>query len=124
MPLAREDVLALEVVVDIADGRAIKGPDLARRRGLQPRSLEQLLQKLTRKGILVGQRGAQGGYRLAREAAQISVSDVVRAARSDPLRKPKFIRGSSAVKRLLKELDHRTFAWLGEVTIASLASHR
>jgi len=84
--------------------------------------LEQLLQRLARKGILVGQRGAQGGYRLAREAAQISVGDVVRAARSGPLRKPKFIRGSSAVKSLIKELERRTFAWLGEVTIASLAS--
>ena len=97
MPLAREDVLALELIVDIADGRAVRGRDLARRVGLKPRSLEQLLQRLARNGILVGQRGGQGGYRLARDAALISASDVVRAARKEPPRL-KFIRSSSAVR--------------------------
>jgi len=124
MPLSRQDVLALEVVVDIANGRAARAPDLARRRSLKPRSLEQLLQRLARKGILVGQRGNQGGYWLGRKAALISASDVVRAARRKPSRKPKFVRGSSAVKRLVKDLEQRTFASLREVTIASLASHR
>ena len=123
MPLAREDVLALELIVDIADGRAVRGRDLARRVGLKPRSLEQLLQRLARNGILVGQRGGQGGYRLARDAALISASDVVRAARNEPPRL-KFIRRSSAVKRLVKELEQRTFDSLREVTIASLASNR
>ena len=124
MPPAREDVLALELIVDIADGRAVRGRDLARRLGLKPRSLEQLLQRLARNGILVGQRGGQGGgYRLARDAALISASDVVRAARTEPPRL-KFIRRSSAVRRLVKELEQRTFDSLREVTIASLASNR
>ena len=57
----------------------LRGPGLARRRGLQAGSLEQLLQTVAGKGTLVGQRGAQGGYRLAREAAQIGVGDLVRA---------------------------------------------
>src|SRR5262249_7221867 len=119
-----EDVLALELIVDIADGRAVRGRDLARRLGLRPRSLEQLLQRLARNGILVGQRGGQGGgYRLARDAALISASAVVRAARREPPRL-KFIRRSSAVKRLVKELEQRTFDSLREVTIASLASNR
>jgi Rrf2 family transcriptional regulator, iron-sulfur cluster assembly transcription factor len=124
MPLSRQDVLALEVVVAIANGRTSRAPDLVRRLGLKPRSLEQLLQRLARKGILAGQRGSGGGYRLARGADQISASEVVRAARSRLSRKPKFVRGSSGVKRLVKELDRRTFAWLGEMTIASLASPR
>jgi Rrf2 family protein len=123
MPLSHQDVLALEVVVDLADGRAVRAPDLAQRRGLKSRSLEQILQRLTREGILVGQRGGLGGgYRLARDAALISAGEVVRAARREPP-KPKF-RCSSAVKRLVKELEQRTFDSLREVTIASLASHR
>jgi DNA-binding IscR family transcriptional regulator len=101
--------ILLEVIVDIADGRAVKGRDLARRRGLKPRSLEQLLQRLARKGIVVGQRGGQGGgYRLARDAALITASDVVRAARSGQSRKPRFIRGSSAVKRLVNQRTRTT----------------
>lgn len=41
--------------------------------------LEQLAAKLKQKGLLVSQRGAQGGYRLARDPKEVTVGDVVRA---------------------------------------------
>jgi Rrf2 family protein len=41
--------------------------------------LEQLIAKLKKAGIVNGIRGAQGGYKLARPAEQISVGDILRA---------------------------------------------
>ena len=41
--------------------------------------LESILGELRRGGLLRSQRGPEGGYRLAREAAAISIADVIRA---------------------------------------------
>jgi Rrf2 family protein len=41
--------------------------------------LENILLDLRHAGLVVSQRGADGGYRLARPAAEISVADVIRA---------------------------------------------
>jgi Rrf2 family protein len=41
--------------------------------------LESILGELRRDGLLRSQRGPEGGYRLARPAAQISIADVIRA---------------------------------------------
>jgi Rrf2 family protein len=42
------------------------------------RFLEQILLKLKRAGILISQRGIEGGYRLARNPDEISLLDVLR----------------------------------------------
>ena len=41
--------------------------------------LESILGELRRDGLLRSQRGPEGGYRLARSPAQISIADVIRA---------------------------------------------
>lgn len=40
--------------------------------------LEQVLRKLTSGGFVVSRRGAEGGFRLARPAAEVVIADVVR----------------------------------------------
>ena len=52
---------------------------LAVEQGLPPRFLGAILADLRRAGIVASQRGAEGGYRLARPPAEISVADVMRA---------------------------------------------
>ena len=53
--------------------------ELARRRDIPVQFLEQLFATLRRAGILRSQRGVKGGYRLARDADQITVLEVVQA---------------------------------------------
>ena len=52
---------------------------VAQRRGIPVQFLEQLFSTLRRAGLLVSQRGVKGGYRLARDADQITVLEVVQA---------------------------------------------
>jgi len=52
---------------------------LAGEQGLPPRFLGAILADLRRAGIVASQRGAEGGYRLARPAAAITIADVIRA---------------------------------------------
>jgi len=56
-----------------------KATDLASATGVPAPTVSKLLQSLLQCELLVSQRGAHGGYRLAREAAMISVREVVDA---------------------------------------------
>lgn len=52
---------------------------IAERGGIPEAYLEQLIAVLKREGLVNSTRGAQGGYMLAREPAQITVGEVLRA---------------------------------------------
>jgi Rrf2 family protein len=52
---------------------------LARAQEIPPKFLENILLELRRAEIVASQRGADGGYRLAKPAGEISLADVIRA---------------------------------------------
>ena len=52
---------------------------VAERRDIPVQFLEQLFSTLRRAGLLVSQRGVKGGYKLARDAEEITVLEVVQA---------------------------------------------
>jgi Rrf2 family protein len=52
---------------------------LAEEQGLPPRFLGAILADLRRAGVVASQRGAEGGYRLARDPDDITLADVIRA---------------------------------------------
>src|SRR5438552_4302575 len=51
---------------------------LAARQKIPPKFLESILAQLRNGGLVASQRGAEGGYRLARPAEEISIADVIR----------------------------------------------
>ena len=51
---------------------------LARAQHIPPKFLESILSQLRSSGLVVSQRGAEGGYQLARPPEQISVAEVIR----------------------------------------------
>jgi Rrf2 family protein len=57
----------------------VTSEELAELQGIPVKFLEGILTQLRRAGLVVSKRGAEGGYRLARPAAQIAVADVFRA---------------------------------------------
>ena len=72
-------VRAAVVLASQPTDRWTKGEAIAAGQGVSFRYCEQLLADLRRAGLVVSQRGAEGGYRLARPAGEISVADVIRA---------------------------------------------
>ncbi len=70
-------VRALCTLAD-ADGRAVTAEALATAQGLPVKFLESILNDMRRAGLLLSQRGADGGYRLSRSASAITVADVFR----------------------------------------------
>jgi Rrf2 family protein len=57
----------------------MKGDAVARAQEIPLRFLEGILAELRRAGIVGSQRGADGGYWLARPARDVSVADIIRA---------------------------------------------
>ena len=53
--------------------------DIARDTHLQMPTVSKLLKKLASGGLLESSRGVHGGYRLQREAASISIADIINA---------------------------------------------
>ena len=72
---------AVRAAVELAacDGMLVKADDLARRQAIPRQFLDNILLDLRRAGIVVTQRGSEGGSRLARSADAITVADVMRA---------------------------------------------
>jgi Rrf2 family protein len=58
---------------------SLSAEQLATEQGLPPRFLGAILSDLRRAGLLTSQRGSEGGYQLARPAAQITIADALRA---------------------------------------------
>jgi Rrf2 family protein len=59
--------------------RPLKAEAIATAQGIPPRFLENILADLRHAGLVHSQRGTDGGHRLAKPAAEITVADVIRA---------------------------------------------
>jgi Rrf2 family protein len=57
----------------------LKGEAIASAQGIPRNFLENILSDLRHAGLVKSQRGAEGGYRLARPASEVSIADVIRA---------------------------------------------
>jgi Rrf2 family protein len=62
-----------------ADGRPVKGDRIAQSQEIPLKFLENILLDLKHAGLVQSQRGAEGGYWLARSPEEISLADVIRA---------------------------------------------
>jgi Rrf2 family transcriptional regulator, iron-sulfur cluster assembly transcription factor len=83
MLLTRRDrgMVALTIVLDVAFNSSgetvVSAAELAERTGMARRTLEPLLQALSRERLLDSARGPHGGYRLGRPARLIKVSEAI-----------------------------------------------
>lgn len=71
---------AVRAMVELAaaDGGPIKGEAIANAQAVPLRFLENILIELRHARLVRSQRGAEGGYRLARPAETITIADVIR----------------------------------------------
>ena len=63
----------------VSDEGPIKGGDLATAQKIPLRFLENILGELRHAGIVQSQRGAEGGYWLARSADDITLAEIIRS---------------------------------------------
>src|SRR5579885_1120049 len=61
-----------------ATGKAASAKDIAESYGIPLPLLSKILQRLAKEGLLTSEQGTRGGYRLSREARDISAFEVIR----------------------------------------------
>ena len=86
MRLSTKGRYGLRAVADLAvhgKNQAVSISSIAARQNLSESYLEQLISKLKKAGIVNSIRGINGGYRLSRNAGEISVGDILRALEGD-----------------------------------------
>lgn len=71
---------ALRALTELANAHPdpMKAEAIARAQSIPPKFLENILLELRHAGIVLSQRGADGGYRLGRPADEISLAEVIR----------------------------------------------
>jgi Rrf2 family protein len=113
---------------------AAQARDIAQREEIPLRYLEQIFQDLKRAGLVESKRGPRGGYYLKRPAAEISLSEVVRAlqgpveetflleddAKPGAPRAEQQASSRQVTAGLWKDLADHVTGWFTGVTIADL----
>lgn len=128
---ARADyaVRAAAVLASAPAGALVKGEHVAREQGIPLEFLENILRAMRVGGIVVAQRGADGGYALARPADQITVAEVLDAVdgplagvQRTPLEDLSYPGPAARLVDVWIAMRASMRAVLGSVTLADLAA--
>ncbi|WP_280373421.1 RrF2 family transcriptional regulator [Nocardia wallacei] len=122
---------AVRILLEIARAQSdsVKADTISAAQSIPPKILESTAPELRRAGRVTSRRGPDGGYRLARPAAEITVADVIRAVEG-PLasvrgQRPEDVRYPGAAESLQHvwiALRVNIRAVLERVSIAQLAA--
>ena len=124
---------ALRAMTELASASPslMTAEQLATAQKIPPKFLESILAQLRNGGLVASQRGAVGGYRLAKPAEEISIADVirelegpiatVRGARPDEL---EYAGAASNLRDIWLELRSQMRGVLEQTTLADLISKR
>ena len=81
MKISTKGRYAVRVMLDLAlhnTGECIKVKEIASRQGISEKYLEQIIAVLNKAGYVKSVRGAQGGYRIARDPREYTVGMILR----------------------------------------------
>jgi Rrf2 family protein len=120
---------ALELAA--ADGRPVKGDQIAQAQGVPLNFLENILIDLRNAGLVQTQRGPAGGYWLARPAAKVPLAEVIRAVegplasvRGEPPEAVSYKGAAASLQPVWIAVRANLRAVLDEVTLADVVSGR
>jgi Rrf2 family protein len=122
---------AVRAVVELAAAageRPVKAERIANAQGIPLNFLENILGELRHAGVVRSHRGADGGFRLARAADQITIADVIRAVegplasvRGAPPEESNYSGASEALPRVWIAVRANLRQVVEKVTVADVA---
>ena len=122
---------AAELAAAEATGQPVRAEAIATAQGIPQRFLENILSDLRHAGLVQSQRGAEGGYWLARAADEIALADVIRAVEG-PIANVRGVRpeqveyrgAASALRDVWVAMRANLRSVLETTTVADVASGR
>jgi Rrf2 family protein len=122
---------AVRAAVELAaatDEKPVKAERIATAQAIPLNFLENILGELRHSGIVRSHRGAEGGFRLARPAEEITIADIIRAVegplasvRGGPPEQSEYSGASEALPRVWIAVRASLRAVVEHVTVADVA---
>ena len=123
---------AVRAAVELAaasDEKPVKAERIATAQGIPLNFLENILGELRHAGIVRSHRGAEGGFRLARPAQEVTVADIIRAVegplasvRGAPPEEAEYSGASEALPRVWIAVRANLRRVVENVTVADIAT--
>ncbi|MGE0830695.1 MAG: Rrf2 family transcriptional regulator [Hyphomonadaceae bacterium] len=137
MKLTSKGRYAVMAMADLAlnggAARAVPLQDIAERQQISLSYLEQLFARLRRAGLVTGMRGPGGGYRLARTAADMAVSEIILAV-NEPIKATRCREGAGKgcmggqgrciAHNLWEDLGNHIHGFLAAVSLEDVINRR
>ena len=86
MRISTKGRYAIRLMLDIAshsDGGNVSLKDVSKRQNISLKYLEQIVNILSKAGLLRSQRGAQGGYKIMRKPEEYTMGDILRVTEGE-----------------------------------------
>ena len=122
---------AVRAMLELAttDESLLKGERIARGQSIPLKFLENILVDLRHAGLVHAQRGAEGGYRLARDPEEITVGEVIRAVegplasvRGEPPERMAYEGSSENLQRVWIAVRASLRSVLDDITLADVVA--
>ena len=135
MKMSTKGRYAVMAMIDIGQhsaGNPVSLSEIAERQDISQEYLEQLFSKLRRENLVESARGPGGGYKLARDAADIAVADIILAV-DEELRFTRCsgdavdgcVRGEQcSAHDLWSSLGRQMMYFLGSITLEDVVEKR
>ena len=120
MKLSSKTITAIKMFIDLGEHYQdgfISLKDIAERKDLSKKFLEQIVPIYKNNGLLLGNRGNQGGYRLAKKPQDISVKEIIYILEND-LNKQE--TGFSPIDEVMSKADQMLDDYFSNISLAEL----
>ena len=120
MKLSSRTITAIKMFIDLGEHYEegyISLVDIAKRKELSKKFLEQIVPLYKSNNLLLGNRGNQGGYRLSKAPNQISLKDIVSISE---LSLEKTSYSDPTISNITDSIDNLLDNYLGSMTLDKL----
>lgn len=120
MKLSSKTIMAIKMFIDLGEqyeNGFISLKDIAQRKDLSKKFLEQIVPSYKNAGLLLGNRGNQGGYKLAKAPNQISLKDIIYLQENNLAREQ---IGFAPIDNAIEEADELLDSYFSKITLAKL----
>ena len=120
MKLSSKSISAIKMFIDLGehqDEGFISLVDIANSKDLSKKFLEQIVILYKKSGLLIGNRGNQGGYKLAKKPNQITLKDIIVVSENSLFEKQ---NDASVISDVIKGADKMIDEYFSSITLSSL----
>lgn len=119
MKLSSKSLTAIKMFIDLGEhpDTFVSLVDIASRKDVSKKFLEQIVILYKKSGLLIGNRGNQGGYKLAKPSVQITLKEILEISENNLFESQ---NEKGMISDVIKGMDDLIDQYFSNITLASL----